>query len=201
MPQKWMQPGSIACAAFVIALVAGCTFTVENPNSPASVVKRMYEAQARNDAGAYIDTLVPEARAQPQLNVQGLLNSLSLGAGGISFGLSEIAKFEFTQLSAQVLEEQADTALVQIRGNLRLTGVIIMEMPICGEHETRMVDGKWLVDVLSSTQIERMQRISARQQQEMNNLAASANPPLQLIDRRAFIIVLNLCERPSKAIA
>ncbi len=182
-------------------LLAACTFTVENPNAPANVVKRMYDAQARNDMNAYLDTLVPEARAQPQLNLQSLLGSMSFSALGIGFGLSEAVKYQFSQMNAQVLEQQDQTALVQTRGNFRMTGIVVMEVPFCGEHEIRLVDGQWLVDLTSPTQYERVQRIAAVRQQEVNDLSENASPPLDLLDRRIFIIMLNQCERPSKAIA
>lgn len=191
----------IVGAVLTVSVLAACTFTIENPNSPANVVRRMYDASASNDMNAYLDTLVPEARSQPQINLQSLFGSMSLSAMGIGIGLGDAVKFHFSQTDAQVLEQQDSTALVQIRGNFRLTGIVVMEVPFCGEHETRLVDGKWLVDVVSPTQAERVQRIAAMRQQEMNDLSANASPPLQLIDRRMFIIMLNQCERPSKAIA
>lgn len=156
----------------ITILIGGCSFGADPIQD---VVVRMYESLEIGDTNAYMDTLLPENRRQP--NPFGLLNALSASAGfgGLNLGvdISKLIQVSFSDLEVTVLAKKGDYALTQAMGKIRYP-ILMMETPFCEQLDLRRVDGKWYVDLLALERQQRMARILQRQQAQLEQLGLAA---------------------------
>jgi len=128
-------------------------------------VKKMYAALSDGDTYAYMDTILPENRRQP--NILGLLNAISIGIGPVRADISKIASVNISDLRVSMLYSNETYALVQAEGNVRYS-ILMMEIPFCDQHDVRLhSDGNWYVDVYAPERFERLERILNIREQEL----------------------------------
>lgn len=157
------------CLLFVMS---GCS---AGPNGATKTVEKMYAALSDGDMDAYMDTILPENRRQP--NPLGLLNAVSLGfgAGGFSLGfdLSALMNVSVQNLTLTTLQSQNDYALIQAKGSFRYS-LLMMELNFCDQHDVRKRAGAWYVDVYAPERQTRLERVLAKRQQQLAAMAAAA---------------------------
>lgn len=140
---------------------------------PERVVRRMYTALSEGDMDAYMDTILPENRRQP--NILGLLNVLSVGIGPIGVDLGELTDISIKDLKVTQLQATDGYALVQSEGNLRYPA-FTMELQFCDQHDVRRAsDGNWYVDVYAPERTQRLERVLNVRQEELSGMMNGGN--------------------------
>lgn len=165
----------------------------------------MYAALSDGDMDAYMDTILPENRRQP--NPMGLLNAVSLGfgAGGFNLGidLSTLMDVSVQNLTLTTLQSRNDYALVQAKGSIRYS-LLMMELNFCDQHDVRKRGSEWYVDVYAPERQARLERVLDKRQGELQAMAASAPPETGVLETDlmnalgllgpGMEVVLDLCE-------
>lgn len=182
----------LLCLALVATgLLCGCAPPVSS--SPERVVESMYEALGEADTDAYLDAILPENRKQP--NMMGLLSAFSLNIGPVGLDLGKLTGFSVRDLEFEELVRENDYALVRVRGNMRYP-ILMMEVPFCDEHDVRLIDGAWYVDVYAPERAGRLERVLGIRQQELEQLSSDAEyQTLMGALGLSMEKTLDLCER------
>lgn len=188
----------VILAAF---LIVGCSGGPLPPSRhPAEdTVEEMYAALSAGDTDAYMDTLLPEKRRRP--NPIGLLDSLSVLVGPAAINLGTLADYSFKDVEASVVKADSEYVLVQAEGFVRYSA-FMWELPFCDQHDVRLLDGEWYVDIHAAERIWRMERISEKRMQQLEESSTwagtttSASDLTGLLDGLSDVmeVALNQCE-------
>lgn len=175
-------------------------------SSPTNIVRAKYDALSRNDQNAYLDTIVPDTRAQiGTLNVMANamtaafinLDPLDMNYGGWMDSVAGM-RFEYRDMKYDIIEQTNDYALVKAYGTLQ-TGVV--NFKYCMYQDVRKVGGVWYNDELSDKKQQRTVTLVERQMQRLNTIANSVGvDPLfgsadlaMIMDPRVWDILFDLC--------
>jgi hypothetical protein len=157
-------------------------------DSPSLAVLRLYQALQNQDDAAYLASLDPDLRSQP--NPFFLLDALRFGAGlegiGLGIGLDQFAHLSFGDLHYRALDRAGARAHVQVRGKLRLA-TLGVEAPFCDEHLVMKSGGRWLVSYDEIEHTAKVDRWQERWSQLMQEVAPSNIG-------RSLTGMLNFCE-------
>jgi hypothetical protein len=150
-------------------MLAGCAVF----DSPGLGALRLYQAIQNQNDSAYLASLDPSLRTQP--NPFFLLDALRFGAGveGIDqgVGLQQFTQLRFSDLHYRTFDRTADDAHVRVTGNLSLP-VLGVVVPFCDEHLVKRIGGRWLV---SYDEAEHTAKVD-RWQQRWSSLMDQVNP-------------------------
>lgn len=153
----------------VAVVIAGC----DSRHPAEKVVDRMYKALSKGDMSGYMDTILPQNRQQ--LNPFGLLSAMSFSVGPVGFDVSKLMAVSIRDLKLKTLSLKDNYALIQAEGYVRYP-VFMMEVRFCDQHDVRLQDGEWYVDVYAPERAERLERILGIRQQELEAMARNAPP-------------------------
>lgn len=130
------------------------------------VVNDMYDAISDSDTDAYMDSIHPENRKQP--NIFGLLSAFSIGIGPVSADLAKLTQISVRDLKVSIVHEYSDSyVIVQAEGFVRYP-ILMLEFSFCDQHDVRLYsDGNWYVDLYAPKRIERLNRILVEYQTEL----------------------------------
>jgi len=161
---------SLSLLVLIGLTVWGCTALNKHPAE--KVVEEMYRAFSRGDMDGYMDTILPQNRRQP--NPFGLLNAMSFSIGPVGFDVSKIMAVSIRDLKLKMLKVKDDYALVQAEGYVRYP-IIMMEVRFCDQHDVRLQDGRWYVDVYAPERAQRLEKVLGIRQQELANMALNVH--------------------------
>ncbi len=186
----------LSLVAIIVVIVGGNYIGVWR--DPAEkVVLKMYEAISEGDTNAYMDTILPTNRRQP--NLLGLVNAISIGIGPVGVDLSKLTAVTISDLDVSIIRSNETYALVQATGKIRYP-ILMLEVEFCDQHDVRLYsDGKWYVDVYAPERAERLEKILNIRQQELLEMANNSSSQAELnLLRGGFATgletALDLCE-------
>ena len=168
---------------------------------PEKIVEQMYEALQEGDSDAYMDTLLPSNRNQPDLDgvLGSLLGGLSFGAGGIGLDLGGLLTPSFSDMTYKTVAMDKTHAVVQARGAMRM---LMMEYRFCETHDLTKEGSKWYINKFHEERQERIKELVIRNQQRFESGGATLNgqDPLQDLAGlfqgfgQAAEVMLDMCE-------
>ncbi len=167
--------GLVKLIVIIVAIVLGGVVIVSllTPKNPAEkAVEDMYNALAKGDMNAYMDTILPTNRSMP--NPLGVLGAMSISAGPVGFDVGKLTAMSFRDLRTHVVRATNDYALVQAEGYLRMQA-LGMEVHFCDQHDVRQQGGKWYVDVFAQERRNRMLQYQQRLLSEIQNSPGSSS--------------------------
>lgn len=184
---KWYS-----CLLVIIMLfVVGCSSRSYLPPHERVVVE-MYAALSAGDHDAYMDTLLPSNRQSP--NLMGIMSAISLGLGPVGIDLGSLMQVSIRELNVRTVSISETYALVEARGLVRYP-VLGLEYPFCDQHDVRLSNRNWYVDILASERQARVDRIleeRLRSLPDMDDSQFSGDLFSQLAGEMERF--LNLCE-------
>lgn len=160
------------------------------------VVERYYEAFSADDMNAVMDAVAPDDRNKTGIGLLGLIDSLSLGLGGIGIDAGSLASFSLSNMSYNLVSDDGDYALVRAEGNFRNTAMGV-EAPMCDLLDVRREDdGNWYIDIDAAERMERLARIQVTQQEKLMELLNSGDASAEVFGDTAKVmaIYMDMCE-------
>jgi hypothetical protein len=158
----------------IVVLVAAVgVVLIAAPRHPAEkVVADMYDALVRSDMNAYMDAILPENRRVP--NPWGALGALRVTAGPVGLDIGKLTQLALRDLRTSMVNASGDYALVKAEGYLRLPA-LSLEVRFCDEHDVRLRDGRWYVDVFAPERTARVQRYQQQLLADLQNAPTSSS--------------------------
>lgn len=141
------------------------------------VVENMYAALAANDMDAFMDTMLPANRRQP--NPFMLIRGLVIGYGPVGIDLAQLTDISIPEVEVRVIQAGDGYALVQAEGYVRYPS-LLLELPFCDQHDARLEDGQWYVDVYAPEREARLSRLMEQRAQALQNQDWAVEEPEDL---------------------